>query len=535
MSYTDAQLEQELRMAIDRQELSLSYQALADLKTGKISGFEAFLRWTNKSYGAISPSIFLPLAETTNFIQEIGAWVTNQACQDIRHALDKGFIVPPVALNFSHNQFKDKQIIEQLQNALEHFQLSPFNLCIEITEGALIDDEDESKETLQALKNLGFSLSLDDFGTGYSSLSYLKTFSFDKVKIDREFIKDLNIDEQNAAIVIAVVGMAHTLGLQVVAEGVETEDQCTILRNNMVDEIQGYLFSKPCSWDDAIALIEKKHQLHQHLLRFSEHPKSLLLVDDDVNIISALKRLFRREGYEIHTAYSGQEGLDILHQQQIDVIITDQRMPNMTGVEFLRLVKQHYPETVRIILSGYTELTSVTDAINEGAVFRFLTKPWEDEKLLEYIKEAFSYKRLADNNRQLSLKVQTSNHDLATANRRLSDFIEHKQKQTALSALNLDVVLDVLRFIPIAMIGITKNLQVAFINDKAMQLLGENKLLIGSDLPTICPDLHQLIDTMAESEKKELIVNGKNIIFRWNYFQEEALVLNKIISMVEVE
>jgi EAL domain-containing protein (putative c-di-GMP-specific phosphodiesterase class I)/CheY-like chemotaxis protein len=468
-------------------------------------------------------------------MQSIGAWVANQACHDIRDALDQGFVVPPIALRFSCNQFQDDQVIVHLQKVLEKYRLTPFNLCIEIKEGALIRDEKESKSILQSLKNLGFSVFLDDFGTGYSSLSYLKTFSFDKVKIDREFIKDLNIDDQNSAIVSAVVGMAHSLGLQVVAVGVETEDQCTILRNNMVDEIQGYLFSKPCSWEDALVLLDKKHQLPQHLLRFAEHPKSLLLVDDEVNIVSSLKRLFRREGYEIYTAYSGQEGLDILQNKQIDVIISDQRMPNMTGVEFLRLVKQTYPETIRIVLSGYTELTSVTDAINEGAVFRFLTKPWEDEKLLEYINKAFSYKRLADNNRQLALKVQTSNHELATANRRLSDFIEYKQQQTSLSVLNQDVVLDVLLYMPIAMIGINEKSQIAFINNRANEILDDENLMIGSQLSNIWPELIQLIESIPESEEKQLEVNGKKLIIYWKKMEKEGLSLNKIITMKELK
>ena len=143
--------------------------------------------------------------------------------------------------------------------------------------------------------------------------------------------------------------------------------------------------------------------------------RTLLLVDDEENILTSLRRLLRREGYTILIGHSGEQGLEILAQHPVDVIVSDQRMPNMTGVEFLRRVKTAYPDTVRMVLSGYTELQSITDAINEGAIYKFLTKPWEDEQLRANIAEAFRYKELADDNENLHEQVKIANQEIGRA------------------------------------------------------------------------------------------------------------------------
>lgn len=529
----DLKLERELLLAIERNELSLSYQALVDFQTGKITAFETFLRWTHSHLGSVSASKFIPIAEATGYIHTLGEWVTKHVCQDIRAAIDAGIQLPPVALNFSQNQFKDSKILNQLNKNIHEYHLTPANISIEITESALLDNSDNSLATLNQLKERGYSIALDDFGTGHSSLSFLKSFSFDKVKIDKGFIENLVVNSQDKAIVEAVVGMAHSLGIKVVAKGVETEAQCVILRDKMIDEIQGYYFSRPQTWKDVLSLFTRNECLPEHLLRFTENKKTLLLVDDETNILMSLKRLLRRDGYEIITANSGQEGLAILENRNIDVIVSDQRMPNMTGVEFLGHVKKKYPDTIRIVLSGYTELNSVTDAINEGSIFRFLTKPWDDDKLREYIQEAFLYKNLADTNRNLSLKVQTSNQELASANRRLSDFIEHKQQQFSLSATNLDVVLDVLRYIPCALIGLDQSTHVSFINEKAVELFNTNQIILGEGLNCVIPVLYEHLVNVPENESRELIVGNKKLNIYWTNMEVSSTVLKKIIFLKE--
>lgn len=523
------ELENALYLAIGNEEFELHYQALTDMQTGKITGFEALLRWTHPQLGMVSPARFIPVAEDCDVINAIGAWVLDRACRDIRQWLDCGLAVPQIAINFSPRQFRDPNAILHIQTALKRYQLPATALCIEITEGVLMEDANVSQITLLALKQLGITLSLDDFGTGYSSLSYLKLFPFDKVKIDQSFVREITSSTQDASIVIAVIGMAHSLGIRVLAEGVETEAQCAFLRDNMADEIQGYFFSRPIPFDAAEILMREDRQLPSHLLRLSQTEKTLLLVDDEQNIVSSLKRLLRKDGYRILTANSGQEGLEILSMNKVDVIVSDQRMPGMTGVEFLRNVKEKHPETVRMVLSGYTELNSVTDAINEGAVFRFLTKPWDDEKLRENIKEAFNFKELGDDNRQLALKVRTTNHELAIANRHLAEVLQQKQQQITRDAMSLNIIREVLQHTPMAVIGLDDVNVVAFVNDAAVRLFEGLGVSLGEELAQTFPELYQSISVAGEGENVLFKIEECYCEFKWHRMGELSQTSGKLI------
>lgn len=524
-------LEQELSLAVQRQQFHLCYQPLVDIKSGEIDGFEALLRWDHPQLGRIPPTKFIPIAEENGYIAAIGTWVFNQACSDIREALDAGINMPPVAINLSPKQFQNKNMIEEVKETINAHQISPQNLGIEITEGVLMNDPLASQATLMELRELGFCLSLDDFGTGYSSLSYLKTFSFDKVKIDQSFIRGLSAKNQDAAIVVAIINMAHSLGIRVLAEGVENETQCEFLRDNLVDEIQGYMFSKPLPWIETLAILRERRHLPPHLLRFPETTRTLLLVDDEQNIVSALKRLVRRDGYEILTANSGFEALEILEKHAVDVIISDQRMPGMTGVEFLSKVKELHPDTIRLMLSGYTELNSVTDAINEGAVFRFLTKPWDDDKLRASIKEAFQYKHYADDNQQLSLKAKESSFELAASNRQLAELIDKKQSQIAVHVQSLEIVREALKHTSVALLGLDDTAMVAFINDAAIELFRDVNLNFGDDLNFAIPDLYVLIMETAETIPAPFMFAGKALTIRWHHLGSDAKTKGKIVTI----
>lgn len=209
--------------------------------------------------------------------------------------------------------------------------------------------------------------------------------------------------------------------------------------------------------------------------------RTLLLVDDEENIISALRRVLRRDGYTILSATSGREGLSLLEQHPVDVIVSDQRMPGMTGVEFLRQVKRSHSETVRIVLSGYTELQSITDAINEGAIYKFLTKPWDDEQIRENIREAFQHKELADDNRRLAEALRQTNEELGLANQRLCALLAEKQRQLQLDEASLDIAREILHAVPAPIIGIGDDGLIVFANGCAERALGEEGLpLLGS-------------------------------------------------------
>ena len=217
--------------------------------------------------------------------------------------------------------------------------------------------------------------------------------------------------------------------------------------------------------------------------------RTLLLVDDEPNIVSALRRLLRRDQYHVLTANSGQEGLAVLAGQPVDVIVSDQRMPGMLGADFLRAAKELYPDTIRIMLSGYTELQSVTDAVNEGAIYKFLTKPWEDELLRGHIADAFRIKEIADENERLNRELRTVNQELASTNRKLAELVQEKQQQINLDEVNLNVAHELLQLLPLAVIGLDDEGVVAFVNDAADTLLHGYGALLGSEAALVLPDL----------------------------------------------
>ena len=381
-------LEFHLRGALEKGELSVVYQAQNSLESGRIIGTEALLRWHNTELGQVSPAEFIPVAEETGLIIPIGRWVLAQACMQNKAWQEQGLTRMRVAVNLSTRQFRGDTLVEEVIEVLKETGLPAEFLELEVTESALIFNIDAAVATCRKLKALGCKLSLDDFGTGYSSLAYVARFPFDKLKIDQGFVADITHNPANAAIATAAIAIAHGLNLSVLAEGVETEAQALFLRNRRCDAMQGYLFNRPSPPEIITALLIDNTRLDLGLPRV-QSDQTLLIVDDEPSILSAMSRLFRHEHYQILTAKRSAEAFELLAQHQVQVIISDQRMPGMTGTEFFARVRQLYPDTIRIILSGYTELASVLDAINEGAVYKFLTKPWEDEQLREQVREAF--------------------------------------------------------------------------------------------------------------------------------------------------
>ena len=381
-------LEEQLRVAITAGQFVLHYQPKLDVISGEIVGAEALIRWQHPDKGLLSPTAFIALAEETGLIVPIGAWVIDAVCAQQAIWVAAGYRVVPIAVNVSALQLAKKDFLDTLQAALSKHAISSKLLDIELTESALMKDAEEAAEILQGVRELGCGLALDDFGTGYSSPAYLKRFAFDSVKIDRSFIMDITRNAGDAAIATAIIAMAHSLHLKVVAEGVETLGQFNFLRAQGCDQIQGYFFSPPVSVHVFASDLRSSRRM-QLPLPAPDDQQTLLLVDDEPHISAALFRMLRRDGYRILIAAGGAEALEILAINRVQVIISDQRMPEMSGTEFLDRVRQMYPDTIRMILSGYTDLRVVTESVNRGAVFKFLTKPWDDDQLREHVRDAF--------------------------------------------------------------------------------------------------------------------------------------------------
>jgi CheY-like chemotaxis protein len=240
----------------------------------------------------------------------------------------------------------------------------------------------------QALKETGVRVVLDDFGVGASNLHALRELNVEGLKIDTSFVRGVDRDPGQAAIARAILDLGHALGIRIVAEGVETEAELGFLRRHHCDRVQGYLFSPPVASDVLDPMLRQRY-LRPESFAAATTGESLLLVDDEENVLRALVRLFRRDGYRIHTATRVEDAFELLAREPVQVILSDQRMPGTSGTEFLSQVKEMYPATVRLVLSGYTDLATVTDAINRGAIYRFLTKPWDDEELRRQVQDAF--------------------------------------------------------------------------------------------------------------------------------------------------
>jgi len=356
-----------------------------------VIGAEALIRWRHPLTGMIAPGDFIPLAEETGLIVQIGEWVIETACSQIKAWQNAGLAEVSVSVNLSGRQFQQENLVRVVKQALKLNGVAAQYLELEVTESAVMQNPERTITILRELKEIGVKISLDDFGTGYSSLNYLKRFPIDTLKIDRSFVRDITTNPEDAAITNAVISLAHSLKHRVIAEGVESEAQLAFLRRNQCDQIQGFYFSRPLPPEDFAEMLRTGRTLNLGETSQDEKKRTLLIVDDEPNILSALQRLLRRDGYRVLTAGSAAEGFELLALNEVQVIISDQRMPHMNGTEFLSRVKEMYPDTIRLVLSGYTDLKSITDAINHGAIYKFLTKPWDDDALRERIHDAFIF------------------------------------------------------------------------------------------------------------------------------------------------
>ncbi|MRW86707.1 EAL domain-containing protein [Pseudoduganella sp. FT26W] len=443
------------------------YQPLVDLRNGAVAGVEA--------WSARGDSLAL----------------LRRSCAD--RALWQGGVLSgadlQVAINLAPAQLHDPRFGPAVAALLEQHAIAPAALTLELDEATLMHDDDASAAALGFFKQLGVSLTLDQFGAGPACLSNLQRYPFDYIKLDSAVVRGVADSDAVAAQCQALIAMALHLGIRVAADGVQTEAQCTFLRDNLCDLIQGELYGAPQLPEEIGALLSTDRRLPPHLLRVQARQRRLLLVDDEANIVSALKRLLRPDGYEIHTANCGEQGLEMLAQHQIDVIISDQRMPGLSGADFLRQARTLRPDTIRIMLSGYTELQSVTDAVNEGAIYKFLTKPWNDDQLRTHLRDAFHLKEIADDNARLHMEVRNANHELASANRRMEQLLHQMQRQIDRDEISLGVARDLLQQLPLPVIGLDDDGMIAFINGAAGRLFQRSGALLGNEACLVLPEL----------------------------------------------
>ncbi|HEX9397646.1 MAG TPA: EAL domain-containing protein [Burkholderiales bacterium] len=253
------QMENALRRALERQEFLLHYQQKVDVKTGAIIGAEALVRWLHPEWGLVRPVRFIPLAEETGLIVQLGEWVLHEACRQTRTWMDQGLNPGVVSVNLSARQFRQEGLVRMVSRILEDTGVDPLQLEVELTESMVMHNVEAAIATLQGLKSLGVTLSVDDFGTGYSSLSYLKNLPIDTLKIDRSFVREIGTgaEEDEGVLAQAIISLGHSLHLKVIAEGVETDAQLRFLKRHDCDQVQGFLYGEPVPPAGYAGLLEK--------------------------------------------------------------------------------------------------------------------------------------------------------------------------------------------------------------------------------------------------------------------------------------
>jgi len=488
-------LETALRQALRDEQLDLYYQPQVDLVHGRIVGVEALLRWQHPTLGRIAPERFIPIAEETGLIVAIGDWVLRLAIEQAAAWQKAGLPPLRMAVNLSARQLLQPDLARRIEGLLAAAGLDPRLFGVEVTESMLIANFDQAVQHLRALRALGIEVALDDFGTGYSSLSYLRRLPVDVVKIDRSLVPDVTALAEDVSITRAIITMAHQLQMKVLAEGVESEGQAALLAANQCDQMQGYWFSAALPAAAIETMLRDGRQIDPALLDRRSRQRTLLLVDDEENVIAALRRLLRAEGWLVLNATSAEQALQLMARHEVDVILSDQRMPGMTGVELLRRAKQLYPETIRLVLSGYTELQSITDAINEGAIYKFLAKPWDDAELRAHLREAFTLKEMADQNRRLDQEVQTANRDLAELNQRLQTLLSAQREQNQREVGSREAAQDLLDAVPVPVLGVDDEGLLVFANAPAQALCSlSGEFLGGAATEHLPPNLRRTLD-----------------------------------------
>ena len=396
-------LEREIRQGLQNNEYRVVYQPQLDLNSGRLCGFEALVRWSCGGKMRM-PDDFIPLAEETGQIVGIDFYVFDAVCQQLR-AWRSDLAGICIAVNFSAISFMAQEFVDKVQLILEQHEVSPTQIKLEVTETMLMTNADEVLEKMRALIAVGIRFSIDDFGTGYSSLGYLKRFPFSELKIDRSFVTDVHMDPDSASLVRSMISIGHNLGIKVIAEGVENAEHLGFLRAAGCDELQGYYYSPPLPAQACLQFLSKSADLMLPTILAEEQQRYLLLIDDEPGILNALQRELRLEHYQTLTASSSTEALKLLATYPVDVVLTDLRLSDMSGVEFLRRIRIIHPEIIRMVLSGSGEVSSILKAVNESVIFRFITKPWDADDLRSQLREAFNQRQLLQENQRMRLQL----------------------------------------------------------------------------------------------------------------------------------
>lgn len=515
------QMEADLAEAIESRQFRLVFQPIVQLETGALAGFEALIRWTHPVRGPVPPAEFIPVAEANGMIAPISDWVIESALAQLA-AFDRiGGRAVRMFINIAASQFESAGFIELLTAQLLRHGLPGQRVELEVTERTVAEHTPAMLQTLQALRDIGISMAIDDFGTGYSNLHHLTQLSINTLKVDMSFTQAVTHSAAAASVSRMISELGRSLDLHVVVEGIETEGQLNHFRTLGCAFGQGYLFSKPLPADAACELLLADAPLFR--VQKPDEGLHLLLLDDEDNILSALRRLLRREGYRIHVTTSPEQAYEMLATFPIGVVVSDQRMPQMSGTEFLQQVKRLYPLTVRMVLSGYSGMQAVQDAVNEGAIWRFLSKPWDDDALRDQIRQAFcEHGALRDAAQQRASAV--------AEHAQLQSALKQRDERLALKRLAVESARDAIAALPIPVFGVDGSNTVVMSNLEADRLFGGGGSLMGEALPALI--LQGFEQAMASRRAVPLRADGRPFLLHVQMLGDAGSGESHMLSLV---
>gem|GEM_PF-884896 len=392
-----AALSDALHHALERGEFHLVYQPKVSLSTDRILGVEALLRWDHPQRGLVSPAEFIPAAEASGLVVEIGAWVLSEACRQgatWQRAFPRTAPLS-VAINVSARQFR-AGLADTVRTAIADSGIDPAGVCLEVTETTVMDDVETAITVLGELKELGLALSIDDFGTGYSSLAYLRRLPLDEVKIDKTFVDGLGVDPEDTAIVAAVISLAHALDRHVVAEGVETVEQLEKLRSLGCESAQGYFLARPMPASDLYDLLvgdaageRLPRDGSGRATATRSGTETVLVVDDAADVRQLARMSLTAASFAVEEAADGAAALALARLVLPDCVVLDVRMPDMTGIEVCIALRSD-PTTAActiVMLTSRADATDKAEAFSAGAD-EYIVKPFAPRDLVARVRTA---------------------------------------------------------------------------------------------------------------------------------------------------
>ena len=503
----EAELLEQLSHAVAAREMDLSILPELNLQTGYLSGLNISPIWKHPVHGQIVTEELYRLARSCGQAGTLGETFFELSLAYYASLRKSMGVECNVAIVLPCDLIRLPDVDARLLALTKKAGLVPGDIELCFQESTLLTHDTGIQKVLTAFHRKGFKLTLEGFGQGSASLTALRSLPVYKLSIARNIVENVVSQLDDFYLVSAIVSMAQSLKIKVVADAVTTRAQAAALSRMNCHFGRGDLFA--CALSTAGFAQWFAIDLPQLCARRAHgataKQPALLLVDDEPNILAALRRVLKQDGYQIHCANSAQEAFEILAETQIDVIVSDQRMPEMSGTEFLSKVKARYPGTVRLVLSGYTDLQSVTDAINRGAIYKFLTKPWDDEQLRANLREAFQRHDIEQQNSRLKHEVETVNAELVQLNQVLELKISERNERLDRNNDFRQMMQEMLDSLPLAMLGINRTGKVVAVNRVARSLFMENGDLIGQDLNALPAAVAQTIDRFmrAHATKNE--------------------------------